>query len=151
MTVDMILRAKGQEVETIRAEATVTMAIQLFTAKGIGALVVTSDGERVEGVLSERDVVRGLAQFGGDVLGMRVAEVMSQPTPMCTPTDTVKHVMEEMTRTRQRHLPVVDQASRLAGIVSIGDVVKSRLEELELETNVLRDAYLVHPLSARPA
>lgn len=150
MTVEMILRAKGREVETIRAEATVTMAIQLFTAKGIGALVVTSDGERVEGVLSERDVVRGLAKFGSDVLGMQVAEVMSEPTPMCTPDDTVKHVMEEMTRTRNRHLPVVDEA-RLAGIVSIGDVVKSRLEELELETNVLRDAYLVHPLSARPA
>ena len=90
MTVDMILRAKGREVETIRAEATVTMAIQLFTAKGIGALVVTSDGERVEGVLSERDVVRGLAQFGGDVLGMRVAEVMSQPTPYLACTNPIK-------------------------------------------------------------
>ena len=150
MTVDMILRGKGRDVETIPAEATVMMAIQVFTAKGIGALVVTPDGKRVEGVLSERDVVRGLARFGADVLGMRVAEVMSGPAPMCTPRDSVKHVMEEMTRTRHRHLPVADEAG-LAGIVSIGDVVKSRLEELELETNVLRDAYLVHPLSARPA
>jgi CBS domain-containing protein len=147
MTVDMILRAKGREVETIQAEATVTMAIQLFTAKGIGALVVTSEGERVEGVLSERDVVQGLARFGGDVLGMRVADVMSRPAPVCAPNDSVKHVMEEMTRTRHRHLPVVEE-NRLAGIVSIGDVVKSRLEELELETNVLRDAYITHPLSA---
>ena len=149
MTVDMILRAKGREVETIRPEATVTMAIQVFAAKGIGALVVTADGESVEGVLSERDVVRGLARFGGDVLGMRVAEVMSQPA-LCTPAATVKHIMEEMTRSRHRHLPVVDEG-RLAGIVSIGDVVKSRLEELELETNVLREAYLVHPLSPKPA
>ncbi|MGH8991993.1 MAG: CBS domain-containing protein [Acidimicrobiia bacterium] len=150
MTVDMIIRAKGREVETIRPEATVTMAIQLFGAKGIGALVVTSDGEQVEGVLSERDVVQGLARFGGDVLGMAVSELMSRPAPICAPNDSVKHVMATMTRTRHRHLPVVD-GGRLAGIVSIGDVVKSRLEELELETNVLRDAYLVHPLSARPA
>jgi CBS domain-containing protein len=143
MTVDMILRAKGREVETIPAEATVAMAIQLFTSKGIGALVVTSDAEGVEGVLSERDVVRGLARFGGDVLGMPVAKVMSRPAPVCGPADTVKHVMAEMTRTRHRHLPVVDDA-RLAGIVSIGDVVKRRLEELELEANVLRDAYIAH-------
>ena len=143
MTVEMILRAKGREVEIIRGEATVTMAIHLLTTKGIGALVVSSDGERVEGVFSERDVVRGLARFGADVLGMRVSEIISRPVRMCTSSDSVKHVMAEMTRTRQRHLVVVDEAV-LAGIVSIGDVVKSRLEELELETNVLRDAYIAH-------
>ncbi|MGH8975480.1 MAG: CBS domain-containing protein, partial [Acidimicrobiia bacterium] len=124
-------------------EATVAVAIQLFTSKGIGALVVISDAEGVEGVLSERDVVRGLARFQGEILSMRVADVMSRPAPVCTRADTVKQVMAEMTRTRHRHLPVVDNA-RLAGIVSIGDVVKSRLEELELETNVLRDAYIAH-------
>ncbi len=143
MTVEMILRAKGREVETIAAGATVAMAIQLFGAKGIGALVVTSDTGGVEGVLSERDVVRALARFGGDVLGMRVDDVMSRPAPVCAPGDTVKQVMTEMTRTRHRHLPVVHEG-RLAGIVSIGDVVKSRLEELELEANVLRDAYIAH-------
>jgi CBS domain-containing protein len=143
MTVEMILRAKGGEVETIQADASVRMAIDLFTSKGIGALVVTSEGDRVEGVLSERDVVRGLARFGGDVLDMRVTEIVSPPVPVCAPGDGVKHVMAEMTRTRRRHLLVMDEA-RLAGIVSIGDVVKSRLEELELETNVLRDAYIAH-------
>jgi CBS domain-containing protein len=143
MTVEMILRAKGRHVETIGAETTVTMAIHLLTSKGIGALVVISGGERVEGVVSERDVVRGLARFGADILGMRVSEIISPRVPVCAPSDTVKHVMAEMTRTRQRHLLVVDEA-KPAGIISIGDVVKSRLEELELETNVLRDAYIAH-------
>ncbi len=141
MTVEMILRAKGREVETIRADTRVTVAIHLLTSKGIGALVVTSEGGRVEGVLSERDLVRGLDRLGSDILGMQVSEIMSRPVPVCAPSDGVKHVMAEMTRTRQRHLLVVDEA-KLAGIVSIGDVVKSRLEELELETNVLRDAYI---------
>jgi CBS domain-containing protein len=143
MTVEMILRAKGREVETIGGEATVTMAIHVLTTKGIGALVVSSDGERVDGVVSERDIVRGLARFGADILGMRVSEIISRPVPACAPSDSVRHVMAEMTRTRQRHLLVVDE-TKLAGIVSIGDVVKRRLEELELETNVLRDAYIAH-------
>ena len=147
MTVEMILRAKGREVETIGGDATVTMAIHLFTTKGIGALVVSSDGERVEGVVSERDVVRGLARFGADVLGMRVSEIISRPVPVCAPSDSVKHVMAEMTRTRQRHLLVVEEA-KLAGIVSIGDVVKSRLEDLELETGVLREAYIAQRCAA---
>jgi CBS domain-containing protein len=141
MTVEMILRAKGREVEIIRPEATVVMALHQLITKGIGALVVSSDGERVDGVLSERDVVRGLARHGQLLLGTSVAKVMSRHAPVCAPTDTVKHVMSEMTRTRHRHLPVIDDG-KLAGIISIGDVVKSRLEDLELETVVLREAYI---------
>jgi CBS domain-containing protein len=141
MTVERILRAKGREVETIRPEVTVVMALHEFITKGIGALVVTSDGEHVEGVLSERDVVRGLARHGQMLFGTPVSKVMSRHAPTCALTDSVKHVMSEMTRTRHRHLPVID-AGKLAGIISIGDVVKSRLEDLELETVVLRDAYI---------
>lgn len=145
MTVEMILRAKGRTVETIGADTTVAMAIHLLTFKGIGALVVMSDEERVEGVISERDVVRGLDRFGEALLGMRASEIMSV-VPVCALNDSVKHVMSEMTRTRQRHLLVMD-GGKLAGIVSIGDVVKSRLEDLELETVVLREAYVAHPLT----
>jgi len=141
MTVEMILRAKGAEVETVRPETTVVMALHEFITKGIGALVVTSDGEHVEGVLSERDVVRGLARHGQLILGTRVSKIMSRNAPVCAPTDTLKQVMAEMTRTRHRHLPVVE-AGKLVGIISIGDVVKSRLEDLELETVVLREAYI---------
>ncbi|MGH9040201.1 MAG: CBS domain-containing protein [Acidimicrobiia bacterium] len=148
MTVEGILRAKGRDVETVRAEATVTMAIHLLTAKGIGALVVTTDAGAVEGVLSERDVVRGLARYGDNVLGMRVGDILSASVPVCAPDDTVKHVMVEMTQTRQRHLPVMD-GPRLAGIISIGDVIKSRLEEIELEAAVLRDAYILHRAATR--
>ncbi|MGH9038156.1 MAG: CBS domain-containing protein [Acidimicrobiia bacterium] len=141
MTVEMILREKGAEVEIIRPEATVVMALYQLIAKGIGALVVTSDGEHVDGVLSERDVVRGLARHGQLLFGTPVAKVMSRHAPVCAPTDSVKHVMSEMTRTRHRHLVVVE-AGKLVGIISIGDVVKSRLQDLELETDVLREAYI---------
>lgn len=143
MKVEAILQAKGRTVEKIRSEATVPMAIHELTTRGIGALVVSSDGERVEGIVSERDLVRGLAKHGAALLGMRVAEVMSRNVPVCSPEGSVKEVMATMTRTRQRHLPVVEDG-RLCGIVSIGDVVKHRLEELELETHVLRDAYIAH-------
>ena len=147
MTVESILREKGQDVETIPADTTVTVAIHLLAAKGVGALVVTADGDRVDGVLSERDVLRGLARFGEASLGMPVGEIMTKPVPVCSRTDTVQHVMEMMTRIRQRHVVVLDDAG-LAGIVSIGDVVKSRLDDLELEAGVLRDSYIANRWAA---
>jgi CBS domain-containing protein len=143
MKVEAILGAKGRRVDTTLPGTTVALAIHELTTRRIGALVVSSDGERVEGVISERDIVRGLAHHGAVLPGMRVSEVMSRQVPVCSPQDTINHVMAEMTRTRHRHLPVVD-AGKLCGIVSIGDVVKNRLQELELETAVLRDAYIVH-------
>ncbi|MGH8887970.1 MAG: CBS domain-containing protein [Egibacteraceae bacterium] len=141
MKVEVILKAKGHAVETTGPEATVGMAVRRFTTMGIGALVVSADGHRVDGVISERDVVRGLNKHGAALLGMRVADVMSQSVPVCSPDDSIKQVMAQMTRTRNRHLPVVDGGT-LCGLVSIGDVVKHRLEEMELETNVLRDHYI---------
>jgi CBS domain-containing protein len=141
--IENILRAKGRTVETIRPEATVGFAIHELAVKGIGALVVSPDGEKVDGVISERDVVRGLARHGPGLMDMRVADVMSRNVPTCSPQGSVKDVMATMTRSRQRHLPVVED-ERLTGIVSIGDVVKNRLEELELQTNVLREAYIAH-------
>jgi CBS domain-containing protein len=141
MKVEEILRAKGHEVETIRPEAKVLMAVHRMRMQNVGALVVSRDG-KVDGVLSERDVVRGLTRHGADILEMSVVAIMSRPVPVCSPDDSLVTVMAQMTRTRNRHVPVVDAGGQLCGIVSLGDVVKRRLEDLELETNVLRDAYL---------
>ena len=140
MKVEGILKAKGRSVETARPETPMIVVVHKLTSMGIGALVVSADGARVEGVVSERDVVTGLNRHGAALLEMRAGDVMSRGVPVCSPDDSIKHVMAEMTRTRHRHVPVVDNG-RLCGLVSIGDVVKNRLEELELETNVLRDAY----------
>jgi CBS domain-containing protein len=141
MKVADILHAKGADVEVIRPEAKVLLAVHRLRMQNVGALVVTRDGARVEGVLCERDIVRGLARHGAELLDMSVVAVMSRSVPVCSPEDSVAHVMQVMTRTRNRHVPVVD-GGRLCGIVSIGDVVKHRLEDMELEANVLRDAYL---------
>jgi len=141
MRVESILHDKGRVVETIRPDAKVLMAVHRMRLQNVGALVVSRDGMQVEGVLSERDIVRGLTRFGADLLEMGVAAIMSRGGPVCSPDDSINAVMAQMTRTRNRHVPVVEDG-RLCGIVSVGDVVKHRLQEMELETNVLRDAYL---------
>jgi CBS domain-containing protein len=141
MRVEDLLRAKGRDVETIRPEAKVLIAVHRMRMQNVGALVV-SRGGKVEGVLSERDIVRGLTRHGPDMLEMSVVAVMSRPVPVCSPDDTLSTVMAQMTRTRNRHVPVVDADGLLCGILSVGDVVKHRLEQMELETNVLRDAYM---------
>jgi len=143
MKVSDILATKGSVVETIRPDAKVLVAVHRMRMQNVGALVVSRDGERVEGVVSERDIVRGLTTHGAGLLELSVVSVMSKGVPTCAPGDPLSAVMAQMTRTRNRHVPVVDDG-RLCGIVSVGDVVKHRLEELELETNVLRDAYLTH-------
>jgi len=142
--VENVLKVKGTTVEMASPDDRAIAAIGRLNSKGIGALVVSGDGQHLEGVFSERDVVRGLARFGDRALSMRVGELMSRAVPVCSPSDTLKHVMAEMTRTRHRHLPVVE-GGRLRGIVSIGDLVKHRLDEMELEASVLRDAYLARP------
>lgn len=142
MNVESILKVKGHAVETIRPDAPFELAVHLLATKGIGALVVTADGRRVEGVLSERDVVRGLVRYGNRLPDVRVSAVMSRTPPTCSPDTSIRDAMAEMTRTRHRHLPVVRDGV-LCGLLSIGDVVKSRLEEMELEASVLRDAYIM--------
>lgn len=142
MNVESILRTKGRRVETVAPDAKVIFAVHKLTSLGIGALVVSGDGQRVEGLISERDIVWGLNRHGAQLLDLQVGDVMSKSVPVCSPQDSITSVMAEMTRSRNRHVPVVTDG-RLAGLVSIGDVVKNRLEELELETSVLRDAYRV--------
>ncbi len=143
MKVESILKTKGHDVQTVTAELSVVLAVHHLNTKMIGALVVSDDGRRVAGLLSEREIVRGLAKYGTGLLDLRVANVMARNVPVCSPNDTIGQVMAEMTRSRNRHLPVVD-AGTLCGLISIGDVVKHRLEDLELEARVLRDAALRH-------
>jgi CBS domain-containing protein len=140
MDVQGILRLKGSAVVTIRPAETIRDLVGGLARERIGAMVVSEDGQTVHGVISERDVVRGLAVRGGDVLQLAVRDLMTRQVVTCAPTDTVKQVMAAMTRGRMRHLPVVEDG-RLVGIISIGDVVKNRLDEMTTEANVLRDAY----------
>jgi len=138
MTVRSILSRKGRSIVTIDPAASLAEAARLLSEYGIGAVIVTDKGGRVAGMLSERDIVRGLSAHGPDVLGLRVDQVMTRKIVTCVENDTLGELMERMTNGRFRHLPVVE-GGRLTGIVSIGDVVKSRLEEIEAESNALRE------------
>jgi CBS domain-containing protein len=137
MNVEAILRDKGRAVATIRPDQTIKAALAALRDRNIGALVVSEDGERVLGIISERDIVHGLADHGGALLAMSVSEAMTRRVTTCDPTDSVADLMAEMTNRRIRHLPVV-QNGRLIGIVSIGDLVKNRLDEIEYEARSLR-------------
>jgi CBS domain-containing protein len=142
--VEGILARKGRGVVTIPPGASLQEAVALLRQHGIGALVVSSDGRRIDGILSERDVVRRLASDGADALEMTVARAMTSDVSTCVVGDEVEHLMRVMTERRFRHLPVVDHDGYLAGIVSIGDVVKHRLGELEAENHALFE-YIAHP------
>ena len=141
MKVESILKGKGRHVETIQPHAGMVMVVHKLATMGIGALVVSADGRRVDGIVNERDVVRGLNKHGALLLDMQAKDVMSKGMPLCSPDDTLRRVMEDMTRSRHRHVPVVDDGV-LCGLVSIGDVVKNLVDEVELEVGVLRDAYI---------
>jgi len=138
MSVALILKAKGTHVETTRPDTTLYTVVWSLKVKGIGAEVVSEDGITVLGLISERDIVHGLTQHGTKLLALPVSELMTSPAVTCTPGESIRAVMARMTRYRVRHLPVVE-GGKLCGIVSIGDLVKHRLDELELETNVLRE------------
>jgi len=137
MNVETILKAKGTAVVTIAPTATIAEAVALLTRKRIGALVVSADGREPLGILSERDIVQGLGTSGSDVLQRRVDELMTRSVITCAPQDRLADLMALMTERRIRHLPVL-QGGRLAGLVSIGDVVKNRLDEMEWESSSLK-------------
>ena len=143
MSVAAILKAKGAGVETTRPDTTLHAVVWDLKLKGIGALVVTDDGVTVRGLISERDIVRGLAEHGSTLLALPVSRLLTAaPVVTCAPGESITAVMARMTRHRVRHLPVVE-GGRLCGIVSIGDIVKNRLDELELEANILRESLMV--------
>lgn len=137
MKLETILNAKGHEIATISPTATVRELLAELAARRIGALVVSDDGDHVDGMVSERDVVRELASQGAAVLDLPVSAIMSRIV-QCAPADAkVIDVMALMTDRRVRHIPVVDQSGAMVGLVSIGDVVKNRLGELEGERDAL--------------
>lgn len=137
MNVETILRNKGSWVATIRSDATILEAVEMLNRERIGALVVSADGDSVDGILSERDIVTALDDYGAELLSCRVDEIMTRNVVTCDPADTVQELMAEMTNRRLRHFPVLKDG-RLCGIVSIGDLVKNRLDEVEFEANSLR-------------
>jgi CBS domain-containing protein len=141
MRVSDVLDAKGRTVHTIVPFATVAEAVTRLGGHRIGALLVSEGDGRIGGIVSERDIIRELGVRGAALLACTVADIMTRNVAIVTPADSVAHAMALMTRGRYRHLPVVD-GGRLVGMVSIGDLVKHRVKEMELETGVLRDAYI---------
>ncbi len=137
MNVETILRNKGSWVATIRPDATIAEAVEMLNRERIGALVVSDDSDSIDGVLSERDIVIALNEYGAALLSLPVDEIMTCGVVTCDPADTVQDLMAEMTNRRFRHVPVLRDGS-LCGIVSIGDLVKNRLDEVEFEANSLR-------------
>jgi CBS domain-containing protein len=136
--ISQLLRHKGREVATIDGTESVRAALAVLAEKGIGALVVSSDGRRIDGILSERDVARGLHTRGAGLLAEPVSGVMTEQVHTCSPHASVHELARTMTDHRVRHVPVVED-DILIGIVSIGDVVKARLDELENERRQLVD------------
>lgn len=136
-------KARGPAVETIRPGASVAAAVERMRSERVGALVVSPDGQTVDGLITETDIVRGLADHGSRLLDMRVSEVASTDVMAGSPDETISHVAKEMTRRRSRYFVAIEDG-RLVGIVSIGDVVKHRLAEAELEIDVLRDRAIPH-------
>jgi CBS domain-containing protein len=138
MTVQEILSVKGRDVVTIAPNSNLAAAAKLLAERRIGALVVVGPEQRIVGILSERDIVQALAARGAAALDLPLTEVMTRKVATCSPSDTISSIMEQMTAGKFRHVPVVEQG-QLAGLVSIGDVVKQRLEEMEHEQKALRE------------
>jgi len=138
MIVKQILAAKGGDIVNIEPTANLAAAVKLLAERRIGALLVLGADRRIVGILSERDIVRVLAERGPSVLQEPVGQVMTRNVTTCSEEDTISSIMELMTAGKFRHLPVVNQG-RLAGLISIGDVVKHRVQEIEHESEALQD------------
>jgi CBS domain-containing protein len=137
MTVRTILDIKGRDVVTVHPSAMVAEVAGVLAQKRIGAVVVTERDERIAGIISERDIVRALSEHGADALSRPASAIMTADVGTCRESHTINELMEMMTRGRFRHLPV-ERDGKLAGIVSIGDVVKARIEEVEREAEEIR-------------
>jgi CBS domain-containing protein len=142
MKIADILAGKGSTVHSVHPWTTVAAVVDRLAAEGVGALLVRDADGTLRGIVSERDVVLALHEHGATVLGMKVSTVMTRQVRSCAPQETVTHAMTQMTVGRYRHLPVLDQGE-IVGLVSIGDLVKHRLHEMELEAGMLRDLAIV--------
>ena len=138
MTVSTILAGKGREVVSVEPSASLADAVQLLAGKRIGAAVILGADRRIAGIISERDIVRVLAERGAGALDEPVSQTMTRKVETCNESETVSSLMERMTSGKFRHMPVVDRG-RVIGIVSIGDIVKHRLHEMERESAAMRD------------
>ena len=138
MTVTLILAAKGRDVVTIDPAATLAEATRLLAEKRIGAALILGADRRLVGIISERDIVRALAAGGAAALEEPVSKMMTRKVETCNEGETVASIMERMTAGKFRHMPVIDQG-RLSGMISIGDVVKHRLHEMETESGAMRE------------
>lgn len=145
LRVAVILNRKGHEVLTILPDASLVEAVQKMADHNVGALVVSADGRTVAGIITERDLVRRVARLGLESLEAPVSEAMTAEVLTCTPENTIGELMATMTQQRTRHIPVVVD-DEIFGIVSIGDVVKSRLDELEVQATTL-EQYITGSLS----
>jgi CBS domain-containing protein len=138
MKVSGILQIKGSKVKTVTPDTSARELSVRLHAERIGAMIVTSDGRTIDGIVSERDLAYGLAAHGSELPAVPVSRLMAKIVVVCSPEDSITHVMKLMTQRRVRHVPV-KEGDQLVGIISIGDVLKHRLDELELEANVMRD------------
>ena len=149
MTVQQVLKNKGSDVATISPEASLTELVDKLAEHRIGAMIVSADGKHIDGIVSERDIVRALRSDGGvpsfresrlvHLDRVSVSEIMTRDVKTCTPTTSIDEVMTLMTSGRIRHLPVLDEEEGLVGIVSIGDIVAARISHLEWERSALVD------------
>ena len=130
---------EGKRVETISASATVHDLVNTLNSHHVGALVVSSDGKKIDGIVSERDVVRAMPGKLDQLIAMQVRDIMTVEVHTCTPDSTVAELMKMMTELRIRHVPVVDETGNLLSIVSIGDVVKNHVSEIDSERQALID------------
>ena len=137
MHVAAVIKRKGSDVVTITSDRTVTEAVTVLAERRIGAILVMDGNDAVDGIISERDIVGALSRSGADVLARKVSDVMTRNVRSCSCHDTIAEVMNVMTQERSRHLPVIDDG-KVVGMISIGDVVKQRLDDAELEVESLR-------------
>jgi CBS domain-containing protein len=143
MKVASILKAKGAHVVTVRPTETIQHAAAKLRLEGVGALIVSHDGATLDGMITERDITKGFAVHGADLASKHVYDLMEAGVLTCKPEDGIADVARLMTSRRLRHLPVTD-GLRLVGIVSVGDILKYRLDEVELEARVMQDVAIAN-------
>ena len=143
MKVASILKAKGAHIVTVRPNETIQHAAAKLRLEGVGALIVSHDGATLDGMITERDIAKGFAVHGADLASKHVYDLMEAGVLTCKPEDGIADVARLMTSRRLRHLPVTDGSS-LVGIVSLGDILKDRLDEVELEARVMQDVAIAN-------